>query len=306
MKKLVIFLISAIASIYSLAITPNDLLGNVYVGEIDLSSIAEAEGMEAKMYLYFPTIDICYVRGEVISNIGKEDRINEDEWLYKVENQKIILYENGGVIRDSSGEWHELKDVIIGELTEKNNGQVLISDTDSFFATPNSKPIIFNILNLTLQKDRIIKSYELRNADHENPNDESDYAEKDNMVINDDMNSKSDLSMIPVSDEEEIFTAVEQKPEFPGGQGALMKWLSQNVRYPETAQQDGIQGRAVVKLLIEKDGTISNAEIARSTDNEALDKEALRVVKKMPKWQPALNNGIAVRSYYMLPVTFKQ
>ena len=104
--------------------------------------------------------------------------------------------------------------------------------------------------------------------------------------------------------EEEIFVAVEQPAEFPGGQAALMKWLSNNIRYPEAAQQNDIQGRVVVKFVVEKDGTVGHAEIARGVDKD-LDREALRVVNKMPKWQPGKNNGVAVRSYFTLPVTFK-
>lgn len=104
--------------------------------------------------------------------------------------------------------------------------------------------------------------------------------------------------------EEEIFVAVEQLAEFPGGQAALMKWLSQNVRYPETAQQNDVQGRVIVKFVVEKDGSIGTATILKGVDKD-LDREALRVVKKMPKWQPGKNNGVAVRSYFNLPVVFK-
>ncbi len=104
--------------------------------------------------------------------------------------------------------------------------------------------------------------------------------------------------------EEEIFVAVEQQAEFPGGQTALMKWLSNNVRYPESAQQNDIQGRVVVRFVVEKDGSIGAATIVKGVDKD-LDREALRVVKKMPRWQPGKNNGVAVRSYFNLPVVFK-
>lgn len=104
--------------------------------------------------------------------------------------------------------------------------------------------------------------------------------------------------------EEEIFVAVEQQAEFPGGQAALMKYLSNNIRYPEAAQQNDIQGRVIVKFVVEKDGSIGNVTIAKGVDKD-LDREAIRVVKKMPKWQPGKNNGVAVRSYFTLPVTFK-
>lgn len=104
--------------------------------------------------------------------------------------------------------------------------------------------------------------------------------------------------------EEEIFVAVEQQAEFPGGQAAMMKWLSNNIRYPEAAQQNEVQGRVIVKFVVEKDGSIGNVTIAKGVDKD-LDKEAIRVVKRMPKWQPGKNNGVAVRSYFTLPVTFK-
>ncbi len=104
--------------------------------------------------------------------------------------------------------------------------------------------------------------------------------------------------------EEEIFVAVEQQAEFPGGMAAMMKWLNNNVRYPESAQQNDIQGRVIVKFVVEKDGSIGKAEILKGVDRD-LDREALRVVKKMPRWQPGKNNGVAVRSYFNLPVVFK-
>ncbi|MDE5675820.1 MAG: energy transducer TonB [Muribaculaceae bacterium] len=104
--------------------------------------------------------------------------------------------------------------------------------------------------------------------------------------------------------EEEIFVAVEQPAEFPGGLPALMKWLNSQIRYPEAAQQNDIQGRVIVKFVVEKDGSIGAVSIMKGVDKD-LDREALRVVKKMPKWQPGKNNGVAVRSYFNLPVTFK-
>ncbi len=103
---------------------------------------------------------------------------------------------------------------------------------------------------------------------------------------------------------EKIFEAVEQPAEFPGGMAALNKWLNNNLRYPEAAQENGIQGRVVVKFTVEKDGSISNPTIVRGVDKD-LDREAIRVVKKMPKWKAGKNNGVAVRSYFNLPVNFK-
>ena len=108
----------------------------------------------------------------------------------------------------------------------------------------------------------------------------------------------------PAPKEEEIFQAVEQQAEFPGGMPALMKWLGQNIRYPEAAQQNDVQGKVIVKFVVEKDGSVSGAQILKGVDKD-LDKEALRVVSKMPKWQAGKNNGVSVRSYFTLPVNFK-
>lgn len=104
--------------------------------------------------------------------------------------------------------------------------------------------------------------------------------------------------------DDEIYVAVEQQGEFPGGQAALMKWLCANVRYPEAAQANDIQGRVLVKFVIEKDGCITNVKIAKGVDKD-LDLEAKWVVSKMPRWTPGKNNGKPVRSYFTLPVTFK-
>ena len=108
----------------------------------------------------------------------------------------------------------------------------------------------------------------------------------------------------PKPKDDQIFTAVEQQAEFPGGQSKLMSWLSSNIRYPESAQQNDIQGRVVVQFVVERDGSIGHAKVVKGVDKD-LDREALRVVNKMPKWQPGKNNGVAVRSYFTLPVTFK-
>lgn len=103
---------------------------------------------------------------------------------------------------------------------------------------------------------------------------------------------------------EKIFTAVEQQASFPGGQAALMKWLNSNLRYPERAQQNDIQGRVTVQFVVNADGSIEQVTVLKGVDKD-LDNEAIRVVKRMPKWQPGKNNGVAVRSYFRLPVTFK-
>lgn len=103
---------------------------------------------------------------------------------------------------------------------------------------------------------------------------------------------------------EKIFTAVEESPKFPGGEKEMYNWLSRNIRYPEMAQQNNIQGRVTVQFVVEKDGSIGEVKVVRGKDPD-LDKEAVRVVKSMPKFIPGKMNGQAVRVWYTLPINFK-
>ncbi len=97
---------------------------------------------------------------------------------------------------------------------------------------------------------------------------------------------------------------VEQQPEFPGGQEAMYKWLSDHVVYPPVAAEEGVQGRVIVEFVVSKTGAIENVRVLRGR-HAALDKEAVRVVKAMPKWIPGKNNGNPVKVTYTLPVSFK-
>ena len=105
-------------------------------------------------------------------------------------------------------------------------------------------------------------------------------------------------------DESQVFTVVEEMPKFPGGQGALLEFLANNIQYPAEAKQNGTQGRVSTCFIVEKDGSISNVEILRSV-SPALDAEAVRVIKAMPKWEPGKQRGQAVRVKYTVPVTFR-
>ena len=100
------------------------------------------------------------------------------------------------------------------------------------------------------------------------------------------------------------FDVVEQMPQFPGGTKELMTFLSENVRYPETAHKAGVQGRVIANFIVEKDGSITEAKIVKSVSPE-LDAEALRVINSMPKWIPGMQNDEAVRVKYTIPVTFQ-
>lgn len=97
---------------------------------------------------------------------------------------------------------------------------------------------------------------------------------------------------------------VEEMPQFPGGAAALMQYLSKNIRYPEEAYKNNIQGRVIVNFIVETDGSITEAKVWRSI-HPLLDAEALRVINAMPKWNPGMQGGKPVRVKYTVPVTFK-
>ncbi len=107
-------------------------------------------------------------------------------------------------------------------------------------------------------------------------------------------------------EEEKIYNiaTVEQQPEFPGGQSAMYKWLSDHINYPPAAAEEGVQGKVIVEFVVSKSGKVENVRVLRGR-HQALDKEALRVVKAMPNWNPGRNNGQPVKVTYTLPVSFK-
>ena len=104
--------------------------------------------------------------------------------------------------------------------------------------------------------------------------------------------------------EDPVYQIADNMPEFPGGMIACLQYLARNIKYPVTAQKEGAQGKVIVQMVIEKDGSVDHVSIVRSITPE-LDAEAARVVKSMPKWKPATVKDKAVRCRYTVPVTFK-
>lgn len=103
---------------------------------------------------------------------------------------------------------------------------------------------------------------------------------------------------------EDVFMVAEQMPEFPGGMKEMLKFLQENVKYPENAMKNNVQGRVIVQFVVEKDGTPTEFKVLRSVDPD-LDAEALRVMKAMPKWKPGMQKGQVVRVKFTVPVSFK-
>lgn len=112
------------------------------------------------------------------------------------------------------------------------------------------------------------------------------------------------ITMKKGDDDEKAFHHVEKMPEFPGGDMAMMEFLSKNIKYPVEAQKKELQGRVVVSFVVEKDGSLSDVKVAKSVDPQ-LDEEALRVVKSMPNWTPGMQNGKAVRVKYYVPISYR-
>ncbi|HNZ69732.1 MAG: M56 family metallopeptidase [Prolixibacteraceae bacterium] len=111
------------------------------------------------------------------------------------------------------------------------------------------------------------------------------------------------LNLDELQDESEVFFIVEEMPEYPGGEAALRKFISEKILYPVIAQENGIQGKVYVSFVVSADGSVRNARIARGVD-PVLDKEALRVVNSMPRWTPGKQRGKAVNVSYTVPISF--
>ena len=125
------------------------------------------------------------------------------------------------------------------------------------------------------------------------------YAPNGDMVDWEDINIDDEPT-----DTNEIYMVVEDSPQFPGGLQALLDYLHDNIKYPESCRRDSIQGRVIISFVVEKDGSINSAEIVKGV-HEQLDAEALRVIDAMPKWKPGKQRGKTVRVKYAIPVNFR-
>lgn len=119
-----------------------------------------------------------------------------------------------------------------------------------------------------------------------------------------DINEVEEIVVEEEPEEEAPFMVVEDMPEFPGGQAALLDYLRKNIKYPRICQENNIQGRVLVTFIVNKDGAIVDPEVVKSV-NPSLDKEALRVISTMPKWKPGSQRGKPVRVKYTVPVNFR-
>ncbi|MBF1454280.1 MAG: energy transducer TonB [Prevotella nanceiensis] len=117
------------------------------------------------------------------------------------------------------------------------------------------------------------------------------------------LNMQAECHLVTQDGKEKNTNVDDELPSFPGGDAKLREWIKKNMKYPSYAKKNGIEGQVLVVFIVEKDGSISNAEVSWGVD-PSLDQEALRIVNKMPKWKPGTQNGVAMRVKYRLPITF--
>ncbi|PKP17748.1 MAG: energy transducer TonB [Bacteroidetes bacterium HGW-Bacteroidetes-21] len=138
---------------------------------------------------------------------------------------------------------------------------------------------------------------------------EDDVDVEDVKIEDTEANQHTEVKAVEIQQEEEVdevinFYVIEDKPEFPGGgEAALLKWIAQNTQYPQIAKDMGIKGKVFIQFIIDKEGNVTNAEVIRGVD-PSLDKEALRVVKSMPKWKPGKQRGKPVKVSFQIPINF--
>lgn len=173
-----------------------------------------------------------------------------------------------------------------------------IEDTANQVLPPNE--------TITKTVTKVMKDGITHKQEKVNQQNESKYVEpQNNLTDNKSANSvpsyESKASTVVTT---KVYDVVEQMPSFPGGQAALFDFLSKNIHYPVVAEENGIQGRVIVTFVVECDGSITDVRVVKSVD-PSLDKEAVRVTKSMPRWNPGKHNGSAVRVKFTVPVTFR-
>lgn len=171
------------------------------------------------------------------------------------------------------------------------------------YTVPEIKEVIDESKQLK-QQDQLDKSVETGTETKEGTNDATVLQEAVKEV--EEIKEEPKPEPPKVVEDTRVYNLAElaQQPSFPGGDAAMYAWLSKNLQYPPIAQENGISGTVVVSFVIGKDGSVSDVKVVRGKD-PSLDKEAVRVVSKMPKWNPGKQNGQNVRVSYTLPVKFQ-
>lgn len=177
-----------------------------------------------------------------------------------------------------------------------------VRESQKFTAPVIKKDELVKEENQVKQMDQLKKDVAVSNVDQEGTKDRTVEAVRNDIAVNvPPPPVEAPKQEVKQEVENKVFTVAEQMPSFKGN---VNQWLSQNLTYPAVAAENGIEGRVIVKFVVEKDGRVTDVQVVRSVD-PALDREAVNTVKRMPKWNPGINNGQPARVWFTLPVNFK-
>ena len=201
----------------------------------------------------------------------------------------------------------QLVSVVTEEVEEEPEEEIERIEEQKPEVLPEEVLNTVKVTELAIVDDDQVKAEDEIKTQDELQQTETAFGQTDFDKGTDDLNvvrEYQDEIVVEEKKEEQVFTAVEQMPQFPGGDAELMKYISNNIKYPTMAMENNIQGRVVVQFVVTKTGKIGEVKVVRSKDPD-LDKEAVRVVKSLPSFIPGKMNGQAVNVWYTLPITFK-
>ena len=237
---------------------------------------------------------------------------------YLIISNREMNKTNSGIM---SADWFSGAFSALGLKLERSNPLMVASDLP-FGVDANLKNLEaeINLVGTDKQFIEAIISYAISKAQFDAADEfvEEEYILSDSVAMCDSVQSSDCENVYDMEESEEspayqdsddsscnqVYTAVEQMPQFPGGEAELMKYISNNIKYPTMAMENNIQGRVVVQFVVTKTGKIGEVKVVRSKDPD-LDKEAVRIVKSLPNFIPGKMNGQAVSVWYTLPITFK-
>ena len=187
-----------------------------------------------------------------------------------------------------------------GEETSNNHGVVMAEDN----VAVGEEVAEQNVTEIQIVEDPAI---EVRTAEETNSITPDIAARVEDTGTEDVVGvTRSDVVIEPAqpAENEMIFTAVEQMPTFPGGDSEMMKFIASNINYPTIAAENEVQGTVLLQFAVMKDGSIGEIKVVRSRDRD-LDREAIRVVRSFPRFNPGLHNGEPVNCWFTIPIRFK-
>jgi protein TonB len=220
------------------------------------------------------------------------DKVAEEQRAYMEAMELSRLQEQA---KKEKKEQQEIKPKI--EQPKKEIPEV--RESQKFTAPVIKKDELVKEENQVKQMDKLDEKVAISNVDQEGTKDRTVEAVRNDIAVASPPPEKKEEVKHEVVNK--VYTVAEQMPSFKGN---VNQWLAQNLTYPATAAENGIQGKVVLKFVVDENGNVSDVQVVRSVD-PSLDREAVNTVKRMPKWNPGMQNGQPVKVWYTLPVTFK-